>query len=346
MNKTDFDLMLFDRIVKIQETDKQLDLRKNGCISWSGGYDSQVLSTLVDIALPNNQIPRYFANTGVEYNLMLKFVKQQAAKDKRIVIINNTTNIKKMLNTEGYPFKSKQHSQNYGVYYRNKQKVNDILEKIEKEPSLKFDYDFIHNLERGTKSIIKYVLGIRERERELCTSLKIVPNVLRYQFEGKSKLLISDKCCLRLKEQLLENYAKQHGKTIHLLGIRIEEGGRRSINKGCLSGNKDKITFTPLKVITDEFEEEFVKRYNVPICELYYPPYNFKRTGCKGCPFIENMQEQLNTLYKLFPNEYKQCLHLWRPVYDEYIRIGYRLKYYPHEKGVQMNLFDYEEMEE
>lgn len=90
--------------------------------------------------------------------------------------------------------------------------------------------------------------------------MKIVPNVLRYQFEGKSKLLISDKCCLRLKEQLLENYAKQHGKTIHLLGIRIEEGGRRSINKGCLSGNKDKITFTPLKVITDEFEEEFVKQ--------------------------------------------------------------------------------------
>ena len=46
-------------------------------------------------------------------------------------------------------------------------------------------------------------------------------------------------------------------------------------------------------------------------------------------------------MYKLFPNEYKQCLHLWKPVYDEYIRIGFRLKYYPHERGVQMNLFDY-----
>ena len=32
-------------------------------------------------------------------------------------------------------------------------------------------------------------------------------------------------------------------------------------------------------------------------------------------------------------NEYKQCLHLWKPVYDEYIRIGYRLKKYPHEEG-------------
>lgn len=33
----------------------------------------------------------------------------------------------------------------------------------------------------------------------------------------------------------------------------------------------------------------------------------------------------------ILPNEYKQCLHLWKPVYDEYVRIGYkRLKEYPH----------------
>lgn len=77
------------------------------------------------------------------------------------------------------------------------------------------------------------------------------------------------------------------------------------------------------------------------VCDLYKPPYNFKRTGCKGCPFDLNIQETLNTMYKLLPNEYYQCLHLWKPVYDEYIRIGFRLKYYPHERGVQMNLFDY-----
>jgi len=48
-------------------------------------------------------------------------------------------------------------------------------------------------------------------------------------------------------------------------------------------------------------------------------------------------------MFKLQPTQYKQCLHLWKPVYDEYIRIGYRLKYYPHEKGVQMTLEDFME---
>lgn len=28
---------------------------------------------------------------------------------------------------------------------------------------------------------------------------------------------------------------------------------------------------------------------------------------------------------ELLPNEYKQCWYLWQPVYDEYIRIGFRL---------------------
>ncbi len=79
---------------------------------------------------------------------------------------------------------------------------------------------------------------------------------------------------------------------------------------------------------------------------MYKPPYNFKRTGCKGCPFALTLQEQLETMFKLLPNEYKQCLHLWKPVYDEYIRIGYRLKEYPHEKGVQMTLDDFIESEE
>ena len=39
----------------------------------------------------------------------------------------------------------------------------------------------------------------------------------------------------------------------------------------------------------------------------------------------EDIFETLETLKKLLPNEYKQCWHLWRPVYNEYIRIGYRL---------------------
>ena len=112
--------------------------------------------------------------------------------------------------------------------------------------------------------------------------------------------------------------------------MKQEEGGNRA-QITCVSDKGSKIN--PLAVVSEEWENEFINRYNIQLCELYYPPYNFIRTGCKGCPFNRYIQKDLETLYKYLPNEYKQCLHLWKPVYDEYIRIGYRLKKYPHEEG-------------
>ncbi|MFI3330130.1 MAG: phosphoadenosine phosphosulfate reductase, partial [bacterium] len=66
---------------------------------------------------------------------------------------------------------------------------------------------------------------------------------------------------------------------------------------------------------------------------LYLPPFNFKRTGCKGCPFALDLHEQLQTMKQLLPNEAKQCEMIWKPVYEEYRRKNYRLK-------SQLTIFD------
>lgn len=78
--------------------------------------------------------------------------------------------------------------------------------------------------------------------------------------------------------------------------------------------------------ITKDWEEWFIKTYNIKICDIYKEPYNFPRTGCKGCPFAINIQNELDILEKYFPNERKQCEIIWEPVYNEYRRLGYRLK--------------------
>ena len=172
MENKQFDLLLFDRIEKIKAINEQYDLLNNAYISFSGGKDSVILSHLVDLALPNNKIPRLFLNTGIEYIDLVKFVKDIAKNDDRFVIYNNRTDIQKMLKEFGYPFKSKQHSHNYLVYQNNKEECKQYIEMIENNPELKNNFDFIHNLPLGVKTIVKYYFGIREREREL------------YQFEG------------------------------------------------------------------------------------------------------------------------------------------------------------------
>lgn len=84
--------------------------------------------------------------------------------------------------------------------------------------------------------------------------------------------------------------------------------------------------FQPFAVVTDGFINYLIKKYDIKLCELYYPPYNFRRTGCKGCPFALELQRQLDVMANLMPQEYRQCERIWAPVYAEYRRIGYRLR--------------------
>ena len=160
------------------------------------------------------------------------------------------------------------------------------------------------------------------------------PEILKYQFDDENfNLKISNKCCLEMKEKPLHKWQKENHIPNYITGMTREEGGGRNrIN--CVLVKKNKVAFHPLAKVTNEWIDWFVKEYNIQLCELYYPPYNFVRTGCKGCPFALTLQEQLETMEKYLPAERKQCEIIWKPVYEEYRRIGYRLK-----KNEQMKLF-------
>lgn len=92
--------------------------------------------------------------------------------------------------------------------------------------------------------------------------------------------------------------------------------------------------FKPLNPVSNDFMEWYIESRNIKQCRLYYEPFNFRRTGCKGCPFTIDLQDQLEVMARYLPAERKQCEILWKPVYDEYRRIGYRLK-----KNEQIKLF-------
>ncbi|MEY8256982.1 phosphoadenosine phosphosulfate reductase family protein [Erysipelotrichaceae bacterium 66-17] len=140
---------------------------------------------------------------------------------------------------------------------------------------------------------------------------------------------ISQKCCANLKKKPFAKYEKETEKTMTITGIRAAEGGIREYQAdkhGCVFRDKDGeiYKFNPLSPCSDEFIDWYIEKRKIKLCKLYYEPYNFSRTGCKGCPYNQNIKEDLEKMEIFLPSEYKQCELIWKPVYDEYRRIGYR----------------------
>lgn len=298
---TENEFLLADRIAKIKSMNGLYDLENNAYISFSGGKDSTVLSHLIDEALPNNKIPRVYLNTGIEYKSVVSFVERERERDCRIQIIFSKQNIKTMLEVVGYPFKSKEHSQKVS-YYQNSGMGKTVL----------------NYLGQGTKKDF------------LC------PENLKYNFSPEFKIKVSDKCCRKLKKEIADKWAVENKRPIKITGMRKEEGGLRTSHNTCTVFDEGKLLkFHPLQPITDDFISWYIAERKIELCELYYPPFNFKRTGCKGCPFSLDLQEQLDLMSVLLPAEKKQCEIIWKPVYEEYRRIGYRLR-----KENQPSLFE------
>lgn len=287
----DYSLELFDRIEVIKTTNNKYDLENNSYIAFSGGKDSTVLHYLIDMALPGNNIPRVYVDTGIGLNMISEFVDQLSKNDKRIITIKSDIPIKQSLEKYGYPFKSKSHS--------------FLLEKYQR---------------LGFTTGVKNYLGIGDKPH-----LRMCPKVLKYQFTEDFKIKISDMCCKIMKEKPMEKWGIKNNKSIVITGIMAEEGGRRSKAKCMVNSNKT-MFFNPLSKSNKEFEEWLINNYKLKICDIYYPPYNAERTGCKGCPFALHLQHELDFLEKYLPIERKQCEIIWKPIYDEYRRIGYRLK--------------------
>ena len=161
------------------------------------------------------------------------------------------------------------------------------------------------------------------------------PASLRYQFSDGFGMKVSDQCCLRLKKEPAKKWAKENNRPITITGMRREEGGQRR-SLGCvITDKRGKVAkFHPLAPVSEGWEDWIVKEHGIGLCELYGEPYNFERTGCKGCPFSRNLADQLTIMERYLPAERKQCEIIWKPVYDEYRRIGYRL-----EENEQLRLF-------
>lgn len=223
---TDFEFDLADRVQKIKSINEMYDLEKNSFISFSGGKDSTVLSKLIDIALPDNKIPRVFFNTGIEYKAIVDFVKALSEKDDRFIIYNSGVNIKNMLEEKGYPFKSKEFSQKMFTF-QNSGKCKTVT-------------DYLGETGNKLKSF-------------QC------PEKLKVCFSSDFPFKVSDKCCKELKKKISERFSNENNKPIVITGMRKAEGGNRKSVQGCTIFNEGKLhKFHPLFPVNSNFIDKAI----------------------------------------------------------------------------------------
>lgn len=330
-------MMLIDRIDAIRKANERFNLLDNSYLSFSGGKDSTIVHYLLDEALPGNNIPRVFIDTGIEFAEIRNFVLGLARKDPRFIILAPSVPIKRMLEEEGYPFKSKEFSRCADDYQKRKELIGRFANMSSEEVK---EYMLTHKeyertlLGRGV-FVIYFLHDIRAKRNKEGLLLGFDdaskfkhPKQLEPVFNPDFPLKISNICCQRLKKDPVKKWQKENRKSIAITGLRRDEGGRRQNIAGCIitdsKGNPR--MFHPLLPTPANWETWYAEARQIEFCKLYYPPFNFRRTGCKGCPYALDLQEQLDLMEEHLPQEKRQCEIIWKPVYDEYRKLNYRLK--------------------
>lgn len=128
---------------------------------------------------------------------------------------------------------------------------------------------------------------------------------------------ISNKCCDYSKKNPIHNYYKDNKVELNIVGVRKAEGGIRSVAyKSCFDkGSNGYDNYRPLFWYTDDDKRDYEKAFEIKHSDCY-EKWGFKRTGCVGCPYSRNLQQELDIAQKYEPNVYKACNNIFKDSYE------------------------------
>lgn len=137
-----------------------------------------------------------------------------------------------------------------------------------------------------------------------------------FMIHNPPQFKISSKCCKYAKKDVLHRLLKEEHYDLNIFGIRKAEGGvRSSTYKSCFDDSDDCDSYRPLFWYLNSDKKDYENHYNIAHSKCY-SEYGLKRTGCAGCPFGRNMEEELNIISKYEPNLYKAINRIFGESYQ------------------------------
>ena len=155
-------------------------------------------------------------------------------------------------------------------------------------------------------------------------------------------LLVKNESHEKAKKEPAAKYEKNHEFDLSCTGLRKSEGGNRATSfTTCFTSTFDgPDTFRPLFWLTDKDKQDYKEHYGLKNSDCY-EVWGMKRTGCCGCPYGKNFEQELELIKQFEPKFYKAVNNIFGASY-EYTR-GY-LKFREIMKSKEAGKEDEEQM--
>jgi len=317
-------------------TNKKIKDYNSIICSVSGGSDSDLMIDLFSRLDKDKKVKFIFFNTGLEYSATKEHLKYLENKYGIEIIWENAKKpIPITCREYGQPFLSKQVSEWIERLQRHNFKWEDkcFKELYEEYPKCKAALRWWCN-EWGAES--KFNISWNNGLKEFMTT-------------NPPTFKISPKCCKYAKKDIIHDFIKENDFDLNCYGVRkAEKGARSTAYANCFTNNEaneDIDAYRPIFWYKENTKRVYENHFNIKHSKCY-TEYGLTRTGCAGCPFNQDFEEELKIIQKYEPKLLKAVNNIFKDSYG-YTR-AYRAFVKENFKNVkkeidgQMSIDDYE----
>lgn len=285
--------------------DNKLNRCTKAVCAVSGGSDSDIVVYICAMLDPYGKVTYVFFDTGLETQATKKHLKElEKNYGIEIKIEKAVKPIPLCCREYGVPFLSKQVSEFIERLQRHGFKWEDKpFEELYKEyPKCKAALKWWCNL-WGEKS--KFNINYNKHLKE-------------FMIKNPPTFRISNKCCYWAKKLVAKRFKEAGGFDLSIQGVRKAEGGARSsAYKNCFTPASDNTIdeYRPVFWFKKDTKEIFKKTYGITYSDCY-EVWGLPRTGCAGCPYAQDFENELEAIRIYEPKLYKALIKVFGASYE------------------------------
>lgn len=305
-------LTIFDSFIKAYP---KIDAKRKIVCSISGGSDSDVMLDIIAKLDTEKKVKYIFFDTGIEYQATKKHLDD--------LEIKYGITIERLRAIEPVPLGCRK----YGLPFWGKNE-SEKIERLQKHGFKWEDKPLDELLKEYPKCKAALRWWCNDNGEKSRFNIDYVKGLKAFMIANPPTFRISSKCCKFAKKDNAKKYLKDNGADLNLVGIRKAEGGARSTAyKSCFDCAKDGETwdnYRPIFWYLDKDKKEYEELFGVTHSACY-SEYGLNRTGCAGCPFGKDFEQELQIIEEYEPKLYKAVNNIFGESY-EYTRAFYKFR--------------------